>query len=68
MKKLLLIAVLSIQLTGCVWQTTNQWDIERAINICGSSDKIAEMDVHFNGTEYVTCKNGKRINLGEYKE
>ena len=65
MKKIIvLVCVLS--LSGC-YQTTNQWDIERAARICGGVEKIVEINVLMTGDELVTCKNGNIFNLNETK-
>ena len=65
MNKIIVIA-LCATLLGC-YQTANQWDIERAVHICGGVEKIVEIMVLIDGTELVTCKNGNTFNLDEAK-
>ena len=65
MKKIIVIA-LCATLLGC-YQITNQWDIERAVHICGGVEKIVEIEVFMNGIEFVTCKNGNIFTLADVK-
>ena len=66
MKKIIAIALCAVTLSGC-YQTTNQWDIERAAHICEGVEKIVEIEVRMFGDEYVTCKNGNIFNLAKVK-
>ena len=58
MKKLIVILLTSIVLTGC-YQTATIRDIENAANICGGLDQVAEISIAFDGSEKVTCANLK---------
>lgn len=60
--KILYIIPLVLALQGC-YQVVNSWDIERAINVCGSVENIVEISAFFDGTELVTCKNANREKL-----
>lgn len=62
MKYLILFGCLS--LTGCLYQTVDQFDIQRAKNLCGGIDKIVEIVAQFDGGEKVACLNGKQGDLG----
>jgi len=66
MEKILVIALCAATLAGC-YQTTNQWDIERATRICGGVEKIVEITVLMTGDELVTCKNGNTFGLNKAK-
>ena len=65
MKKVILL-LMSVSLSGC-YQVANQWDIERAINICGGVENIVEIAILMDGTELVTCKSGRNVKLSEAK-
>lgn len=61
MKYLILTGCLS--LTGCMYQTVNQFDIQRAKNLCGGIEKIVEITANFDGKESVLCMNGGQFLL-----
>jgi len=63
MKKVILL-LMSVSLSGC-YQVANQWDIERAINVCGGVENIVEIAILMDGRETVTCKSGRRVELRE---
>lgn len=63
MKKVMLL-LMSVSLSGC-YQVANQWDIERAINICGGVENIVEITILMEGTELVTCKSGRSVSLSK---
>ena len=63
MKKLLALILVTTSLTGCLYQTVNQYDIQRAVIMCGSIDKVAEIASHHTGVETVTCITGPERNL-----
>ena len=65
MKKLLALILVTTSLTGCVYQTVNQYDIQRAIIICGSLDKVVEISAHHLGMESVLCTTGLERNLNQ---
>ena len=50
----------ALLLTGCFYQTVNQFDIERASKACGGVEKIVEISSTFLGGESALCKNGKK--------
>lgn len=54
MKKFIILICLI--LNGCFYQTVSQWDIERAIAMCGKLENVAEIVASFEGTERTTCK------------
>ena len=49
-------------LTGC-YQTVNQWDIERAIVMCGQLENIVDITASFEGTEKATCKPNNKTDV-----
>ena len=53
----------ALLLTGCFYQTVNQFDIERARSFCGGVDKIVEIESTFLGWEAALCTNGKNGSL-----
>lgn len=52
--KYLAILVACIALQGC-YQSVNQYDISRAIGLCGELSNIVEIRAEFGGREYVQC-------------
>lgn len=61
MKRLAVILVLA--LSGCMYQSVNQNDIQTAINACGSLENIESIDANFLGIEDALCTNRKVIRL-----
>ena len=59
-----LIVILSIALSGCMYQSVNYSDIEAATVVCGGVDKIAELSANFLGDESVVCLNRDKHGLG----
>ena len=64
MKKIKFIAlfVSVVSLSGCFYQSTNSFDIDRAYTVCGKGN-IVEINSNFLGTETVLCRNGKSQSL-----
>lgn len=56
MKKLLMISLVPLMLSGCMYQTVNSYDIMRASAVCKGVEDIHEITSNFLGVEYVTCK------------
>ena len=56
--KSVLICVSVVLLSGC-YQSVNQYDISRAIRICGDVESVIEIHAIFNGDEHVLCKTGR---------
>ena len=63
MKKLLALILVSLSVSGCVYQSVNQYDIQRAITICGSLEKVIEINAYHSGVETVLCSKGSMNNL-----
>lgn len=65
MKYLSILTVLLVVLllTGCFYQTVNQFDIQRASKACGGVEKIVGISATFIGDESALCKNGKKNGL-----
>ena len=61
MKYLILIGCLS--LSGCFYQTVNQFDIQRASKACGGVEKIVQIAAAFDGQEKVLCLNAEQFIL-----
>lgn len=73
MNKLFLIVVSVVALQGCFHQNTSKIDIKKAVEFCGSVDKVWEIQVNFLGGEYITCTDystvfGDGFTLGELVE
>ena len=58
-----LVFVMCLPLTGCFYQTVNQFDIQRASKACGGVEKIVEISSSFLGDEVALCKNGEKNGL-----
>ena len=56
MKKLLVISLVSLMLSGCMYQAVNSYDIMRASVVCNGVDDIQEITAEVFGGEEVTCK------------
>ena len=63
MKKLVASLLITLALSGCMYQAVNQYDIQRSITICGSLEKIVEINAHYSGVETVLCSTGSERNL-----
>lgn len=71
MKNIASVILVALSLSGCFYQTVNQYDIQRAITICGSLDKVVEISAHHTGIESVLCMSGIELGLnraGEVKK
>ena len=53
----------ALLLTGCFYQTVNQFDIQRASKVCGGVEKIVQISAAFNGQEKVLCLNAEQFFL-----
>lgn len=56
--KPMFVVIMCILLSGC-YQSVNQYDISRAIRICGDIESVVEIYAHSNGSENVLCKTGR---------
>ena len=65
--KLALILASSLFLSGCFYQTVNQYDINRAIALCGSVANIQQIDSYSLGHEGATCYSGEQASLDRIK-
>jgi len=63
MKKIVSVILVTLSLSGCMYQAVNQYDIQRSITICGSLEKIVEINAHHSGVETVLCNKGSTNNL-----
>lgn len=61
-----IIILSALTLSGCFYQSVDQFDIERAIVACNGHQNIAYIQSHARGVEFVQCKNiNKIINLSD---
>lgn len=59
--KTMFLVILSITLSGCVYQQVDLVDIERAMEYCKSENSdVYKIASRFDGYTIVNCKNGKR--------
>ena len=65
--KLIAIMILPAMLTGCFFQTVNQYDINDAIKVCGGIEEVAEITAYGTGVEGFTCFDGNNGILHKYK-
>lgn len=61
--KLPVVLGVCLSLQGCIWQTVNQFDIEKAAKICGSLEDIVAIASFFGGDERVLCTDNKTYRL-----
>lgn len=61
--KTIAIILVAFSLSGCFWQSVNQYDLKDAIKICGSVENIAFINSSFSGDETVTCNNSTKTYL-----
>lgn len=54
-------------LSGCFYQTVDQYDINRAIALCGSVANIHQIDSYSLGREDATCYSGEQERLSGIK-
>lgn len=66
--KLIIPVGIALSLSGCYYQSVNQYDIQRAIKICKNVEDVAEIDAYSTGVETVTCMNGKYLSLSTANE
>lgn len=65
--KFLSILVVAFSLSGCFYQTVNQYDLKDAIKVCGSLENIAQINSGFGGDESVICNDSTKFYLHERK-
>lgn len=63
--KLILIPILSMSLSGCLYQTVNKNDLDTAIKACGGLENVSEVTSSWIGNETVICTNRREIYLNE---
>ena len=65
--KLVLILASSLMLSGCMYQSVDQYDLSRAIKVCGSAENIFRIKSYYLGFENVKCfdTKGEGVNLDE---
>lgn len=66
MGRVILVVVMTVALSGCFYQTVNQYDIERAAKICGSIENIVDITSRMDGLESVICRSGEKHHLKGY--
>lgn len=65
--KYIIAMLCSLSLTGCMYQTVDQYDIHRATVYCGSVTNISYIESTALGGEFATCYDGQRTGLSEVK-
>ena len=64
MSKFIIAIIACVSLSGCFYQTVNQYDINRAIALCGSVANIHQIDSYYLGRVDATCYSGEQDSLG----
>ena len=54
-------------MTGCFYQELNQHDLKRAEFACKDKGGVFEIKEWWNTGTYVTCKDGKRIDVDKVR-
>jgi uncharacterized membrane protein YjjB (DUF3815 family) len=67
MSKFIIAIIACVSLSGCFYQTVNQYDINRAIALCGSVANIHQIDSYSLGRVGATCYSGEQVSLGGIK-
>ena len=67
MSKFIIAIIACVSLSGCFYQTVNQYDINRAIALCGSVANIHQIYSYYVGSEDATCYSGEQDSLGGIK-
>ena len=67
MSKFIIAIIACVSLSGCFYQTVNQYDINRAIALCGSVANIHQIDSYYLGRVDATCYSGEQDSLGGIK-
>ena len=67
MSKFIIAIIACVSLSGCFYQTVNQYDINRAIALCGSVANIHQIDSYYLGRVDATCYSGEQDSLGRIK-
>ena len=67
MSKFIIAIIACVSLSGCFYQTVNQYDINRAIALCGSVANIHQIDSYYLGRVDATCYSGEQASLGGIK-
>ena len=67
MSKFIIAIIACVSLSGCFYQTVNQYDINRAIALCGSVANIHQIASYFLGRVDATCYSGEQAGLGGIK-
>ncbi len=67
MSKFIIAIIACVSLSGCMYQSVDQYDLSRAIKVCGSAENIFRIKSHFLGSENVRCfdTKGGNVNLNE---
>ena len=67
MSKFVIAIIACVSLSGCFYQTVNQYDINRAIALCGSVANIHQIGSYFLGRVDATCYSGEQVSLDGIK-
>ena len=67
MSKFIIAIIACVSLSGCFYQTVNQYDINRAIALCGSVANIHQIDSYYLGRVDAACYSGEQVSLGGIK-
>lgn len=65
--KFIAVALITFMLSGCFYQSVNQFDISKAISFCGDIENVALINAYFGGREVVECYNGTWASVVDIK-
>ncbi len=65
MKKILLAGLVTLTLSGCMWQSVSGKYLQIANKICGGTEQIHSVDVLAGGEVQVYCLAGDGVNFRE---
>lgn len=63
MKKLILTLTAASLLTGCMYQSLDNSDLEQALKVCGGVENIRYINSYFDGNELIACKDSAALKL-----
>ena len=67
MLKFIIAIMTCVSLYGCMYQTVDQYDINRALTVCKNVENISSITAAFDATEKVHCYSGESDWLGSVK-
>lgn len=63
MKKLILTLTTASLLTGCMYQSLDNSDLEQALKVCRGVENIRYINSYADGSEWIACKDSAALKL-----